>query len=163
MFGFYSFTLLPTSWAGVAMLLAGLTLLILDLRTHRLGPLTALGFAAILAGSLWLFAGAHPALRMSWWAIALGMAGTAIFFLSIMTSALKARAAKPVIGTEGLVGSVGVARTDISPEGQVMARGTLWRARTLGAAIGRGTPIKVKGIKGLTLMVEASEDDDPTS
>jgi membrane-bound serine protease (ClpP class) len=78
-----------------------------------------------------------------------------------MTSAIRARAAKPLVGTEGLVGSFGIARTDISPEGQVMARGTLWRAQTVGAAIGQGTSIKILGVKGLILMVEPAEEISP--
>ncbi|MDQ4149561.1 MAG: hypothetical protein M3164_06200 [Actinomycetota bacterium] len=158
MFGFHALTVLPTSWTGVALMIGGIALLVADLRANRLGAVTVLGFVTLAAGSVLLFARAHPSLRLPWWAIAMGLAANAIFFLSVMTSALKARAAKPLIGTEGLVGSMGVARTDISPEGQVMAKGTLWRAQTLGAAIGRGTPIKVKGIKGLTLMVEPSDE-----
>jgi len=59
------------------------------------------------------------------------------------------------------MGAVGIARTDISPDGQVMARGTLWRARTLGAAIGEGTAVKVKGISGLMLMVEPISEELP--
>jgi membrane-bound serine protease (ClpP class) len=160
-FGVYGLTVLPTSWLGAAMLIAGFGLLLADLRTNRLGRLSALGFAAIAVGSLRLFAGAHPALELPWWAVAVGLAATAIFFLSIMTSAIRARAAKPLVGTEGLVGSFGIARTDISPEGQVMARGTLWRAQTVGAAIGQGTSIKILGVKGLILMVEPAEEISP--
>jgi membrane-bound serine protease (ClpP class) len=162
-FGIYALTVLPTSWLGAALIGAGFGLLVLDLRTNRLGVSSAVGFAAILTGSLLLFVGVHPSLRLSLWAVAAGLAATAIFFVSIMTSALAARAAKPLVGTDGLVGSIGVARTDISPEGQVMARGTLWRAHTVGAAIGRGTPIKVMGVRGLILMVEPAEEIAPGS
>jgi len=162
-FSLYALTVLPTSWGAAAMIVAGFGLLLAELRTNRLGRLSALGFAAVVVGSLRLFAGAHPALGLPWWAVATGLAATAIFFLSIMTSAIRARAAKPLVGTEGLVGSLGIARTDISPEGQVMARGTLWRAQTVGAAIGQGTSIKVLGVKGLVLMVEPAEEISPGS
>lgn len=162
-FGLYSLTVLPTSWAGAALIVAGFGCLLAELRTNRLGRLSALGFAAILVGSLQLFPGVHPALGLPWWAVGAGLAATAIFFLSIMTSAIRARAAKPLVGTEGLVGSLGIARTDISPGGQVMARGTLWRAQTVGAAIGQGTSIKVLGVKGLVLMVEPAEEISPGS
>jgi membrane-bound serine protease (ClpP class) len=159
MFGFYSLTALPTSWASMALILAGMALLTADLRTNRLGLRTWGGFLALAAGSFWLYPAASPALRMPLWATLMGLSLTALFFLSVMTSAVRARSAKPLVGTEGLVGGAGLAKTDISPEGQVMARGTLWRARTLGVAIGRGSPVTIKGIKGLILMVEPAEPD----
>lgn len=95
---------------------------------------------------------------MSWWAAIGGIVMTVLFFVSVMTSAIRARTAKPLPGSDGILEAVGVARTDIAPDGQVMARGTLWRARTLGAAIGQGTAVKVKGISGLMLMVEPTNE-----
>jgi alkylation response protein AidB-like acyl-CoA dehydrogenase len=72
-----------------------------------------------------------------------------------------ARKARTVFRILASAEAVGVARTDISPDGQVLARGTLWRARTLGAAIGEGTAVKVKGVSGLMLMVEPTSEKPP--
>lgn len=157
-FSFHAFTALPVSWPAVGALLLAFVLLTVDLGGGRLGLLSILGFTALAGGSLFLYSGAHPAVRLSWWAVAGGIAMTGIFFVQAMTSAIKARTAKPLPGAEGILEAVGVARTDIAPDGQVMARGTLWRARTLGAAIGQGTAVKVKGISGLMLMVEATNE-----
>ena len=42
-----------------------------------------------------------------------------------------------------------------------MAKGTLWRARSLGAAIAQGAEVEIKGVKGLMLMVEPSGREEP--
>lgn len=157
-FSFHAFTALPVSWLAVGALVLAFVLLTVDLGAGKLGIVSMLGLAALLAGTLLLYSGAHPAVRLSWWAIVGGILMTFVFFVQAMTSAIKARTAKPLPGAEGILEAVGVARTDIAPDGQVMARGTLWRARTLGAAIGQGTAVKVKGVSGLMLMVEPTDE-----
>lgn len=154
---FYSLSILPVSWAGVALLVLAVVFFVADLHTSGLGIFTAGGILSLIAGSLLLFAGADPSLRLSWWAIAIAVAATLLFFVSVMTAAIRARRARPLSGAEGIVGTVGTARTDIAPDGQVMAKGTLWRARTLGAAIPKGSKVKVRGVSGLMLIVEPVE------
>lgn len=160
-FGFYALSILPTSWAGVALLVLAVVFFLLDLHVAGLGVFTVGGALALVAGSLLLFSNASPQLRLPWWSIATAALVTVIFFLSVMTAAVRARTAKPISGSEGIVGTFGRARTDISPEGQVMAKGTLWRARTLGAAIAQGAEVEIKGVKGLMLMVEPSGREEP--
>lgn len=154
-FGFYGLSVLPTSWAGLALLFLGITFFIADLHIAGLGIFTAGGVVAMLVGSIMLFSGGQ--IRLSWWAIGGAVTATMLFFVSVMTAAIRARTAKPLSGSEGIVGTKGIARTDIAPDGQVMARGTLWRARTLGAAIAQGTTVEIKGTSGLMLMVEPAE------
>lgn len=157
-FSFYAFTALPVSWIAVALLIMAFLLLTWDLSRGTLAILSILGALSLVAGTLTLYGGSHPAIRLSWWAAIGGIVLTVLFFVSVMTSAIRARTAKPLPGSDGILEAVGVARTDIAPDGQVMARGTLWRARTLGAAIGQGTAVKVKGISGLMLMVEPTNE-----
>jgi membrane-bound serine protease (ClpP class) len=153
----YGFSVMPTSWAALALVVVGIVAFVPDLHSGGLGVPTAFGTVALVAGSILLFPHASPALRLPWWAIAAGVAGTLLFFISIMTAALRARAARPPAGIEGLVGSVGLARTDLVPDGEVTAAGSLWRARTLGAAIPEGTRVRVRSVSGLLLLVEGVE------
>lgn len=154
---FYALSILPTSWAGVALLLLAVGFFLADLHTGGLGIFTVGGVTALIAGSVLLFSGADEALRLPWGAVAAAVVGMLLFFISAMTAAIRARLSKPVSGAEGMIGTEGLARTDIAPDGQVMARGTLWRARTVGAAIPKGSKVKVRSVSGLMLMVEPLE------
>ena len=161
--GLYGFTVLPTSWAALTLVLLGLAAFVPDLHMGGLGVPTAAGTLALAAGSFLLFPHAAPALRLPWWAAVSGVAGTLVFFISIRTAALRARAARPPAGLEGIVGSVGVARTALVPDGEVTAAGSLWRAHTLGAAVAEGTRVRVRSVSGLLLMVEPVPDEEPTA
>jgi membrane-bound serine protease (ClpP class) len=153
--GLYGCTLLPTSWAALALLMIGLLLFVPDMHNGGLGPVSAAGAVGVTAGSLLLFPHAQPALQLPTWAIVAGVVGTAIFFIQIMTAALRARLERPPAGAEGLMGSIGVARTDLIPDGQVTAGGSLWRARTMGAAIAEGSRVRVRSVSGIVLLVDA--------
>lgn len=158
--GFYALSILPTSWAGVALIALGIVFFVVDLHVAGLGVFTIGGVLALVAGSLLLFAGADPALRLAWWAIAGAVVASMLFFISVMTAAIRSRSIRPVAGSEALIGAFGVARTDIAPEGQIAARGTIWRARTAGMAIGEGAPVKILGVSGLSVMVEEARQEE---
>jgi len=58
------------------------------------------------------------------------------------------------------LGKRGVVHTDIRPEGAVIVDGEMWRARlSHGATLVRGGKIKVVGVRGMLLEVEADVPD----
>jgi membrane-bound serine protease (ClpP class) len=57
------------------------------------------------------------------------------------------------VGVQTLVGKVGVAASDLWPEGQVRVGGEIWRARCAGGC-DSGTRIVVRAVDGLTLVVD---------
>ena len=152
--GFYGLSVLPTNWAGVFLILLGVALFIVDLQMVGLGWWTAGGLAALISGSILLFAGVDESLRLSPWAIGAAVALTLLFFISVMTAALRVRLRRPITGEEALVGAVGEAKTDIAPEGTVITKGTLWRARTMEMGIAAGAQVRVMATEGLVLLVE---------
>jgi len=60
---------------------------------------------------------------------------------------------RATVGVEALVGKVGVASSDLWPEGQVKIGGEIWRARCDGGC-DAGTRIVVRAVEGLTLVVD---------
>jgi membrane protein implicated in regulation of membrane protease activity len=60
---------------------------------------------------------------------------------------------KATVGVETLVGKIGVAASDLWPEGQVRVGGEIWRARCAGGC-DSGTRIVVRAVDGLTLVVD---------
>jgi membrane-bound serine protease (ClpP class) len=57
-------------------------------------------------------------------------------------------------GSTGILGLTGIAHTAIAPEGTVFVRGELWRARSQ-LNVSRGENVRVTGVEGLMLEVEA--------
>ena len=156
--GFYALSVLPTNWAGVLLIILAVILFLVDLQTAGLGVFTIGGAAALVAGGLLLFAGAVDALTLSPLAIAISVVVALIFFISVMTAALRVRLRRPITGEDSLVGSVGEAKTDIAPEGTVLTNGTLWRARTMETGIAAGSKVQVKATEGLVLLVEPLDE-----
>ena len=152
--GFYALSVLPTSWAGVALIALAVAFFLVDLHVAGFGVFTAGAVVALIAGSLLLFSGAGPELGLAWWAIAGAVLGSLLFFVGAMTAAIRARLSKPISGSEGLIGTTGIAKTEIAPEGRVAARGTLWRARTAEGAIAEGSQVRIRSVTGLLLIVE---------
>jgi len=60
------------------------------------------------------------------------------------------------IPNTGLVGFIGDTRERLDPEGYIMVRGELWKARSMrdGDVIEKGTSVIVRDVAGLTLLVE---------
>jgi len=151
----WSFQALSMSLAGLALILLALLLFIAELKVQSSGVLTAGGIAAFLLGSLMLAnPAAEPYIAISLKLIASATAFTALFFLAILLLVLRAMRRKPVTGAEGMVGMVGVARSELSPEGYVHVHGELWRAVARQGSIGKGRKVKVVGVRDLTLEVE---------
>jgi membrane-bound serine protease (ClpP class) len=157
--GFYGLTILPTNWAAVALIVAGMVFFLVDIYVPGLGVWTVGGAAALTGGGLLLFSGAAPALRLSPWAIVLVVGTTVPFFAFAMTAALRLRRRPSVIGSESMVGLIGEARTDIAAAGTVLAKGTLWQARSSGDAIPAGSKVRIQETQGLTLVVGRDEEE----
>jgi membrane-bound serine protease (ClpP class) len=152
--GLYALSVLPTNWVGVLLIVLAVVFFVVDVHAAGLGVWSVGGVVALLAGSLLLFSGAPEALQLDLWVIAAALFGTLVFFISVMTAALRVRLRRPVTGQEGIIGQIAEARTDIAPEGTVFTGGTLWRARTMETGIAAGSKVEVKATEGLVLLVE---------
>ena len=151
---FYAFNILPTNWVGVLLVALAVVAFLIDLQVAGLGVWTFGGLAALIAGGMILFSGADPAVELDPWAIVTAVVLTLIFFISVMTAALRVRLRRPISGEESMIGLVAEAKTDIAPEGTVSTKGTLWRARTMETGIAAGSKVKVMATEGLVLLVE---------
>ena len=109
-----------------------------------------LGAASVLLGLYLLDVLSAP------WAIATLVVFTA-GLIAFAVPALRARRQQPQTGAESVIGMVGRARTDISPEGTVALKGTLWQARS-SASVAAGSDVRVRAVEGLTLIVEPTEE-----
>ena len=66
---------------------------------------------------------------------------------------IRARSQKVVTGPAGMLNTIGIALTALSPAGQVLVRGEYWNAVSA-TPVASGASVRVIGIDGLTLKVE---------
>jgi membrane-bound serine protease (ClpP class) len=149
----YGLVVVPPSWPGLGLLLAGLVLLTADVRFRRLGVLTALGMAAFSAGSVLLYGGVADAIDISPWLVGAAVVGAFLYFGFGLTVAIQSRE-RLTSTRHGLIGLVGETRGLLAPDGPVFVKGTLWRGRAMDGPIPPGTRVRVRGLDGLVLKVE---------
>jgi membrane-bound serine protease (ClpP class) len=154
---FFAFQSLPVNWAGLLLLLFGVILLIVEIKVVSHGILTVGGVVAMLLGSLMLYdAPETTGIRLSWLVIIPTVGTTAALVFFAVSMGIRALYRPSVTGANAMVGRLGVARTALQPEGQVLIDGELWRAVSPDAAVGAGEPVQVTAIDGLTLEVRRS-------
>jgi membrane-bound serine protease (ClpP class) len=150
----YGLEVLPThSWA-IALLVLSMAAFAIDVQTGVPRVWTAVGGVLFVVGSLMLYDG----LSLSWITLGAAFVGVALTFLMAMPAMVRTRFSTPTIGREWMIGELGRAVTDISPDGTVQVREALWRAYTNRATpIGQLDRVRVVGIEGLVLEVEPEE------
>ncbi len=154
----YGMTAVPVSWLGFGLLVGGIALMVADVRARRLGVLTGAGLAAFLAGSLLAWRGLAPDLRISPWLIGGAVAASLLYYGFGLTVAQQSH--DRIVNTQrGLIGLVGEARGRLAPEGPVYVKGAMWRGRSAQGEIVQGTRVRVRGVDGLVLRVEAEPAD----
>ena len=151
---FFALQSLPINYAGLLLILFGIVLLIAEIKVVSHGVLAIGGIVALALGSLMLFDAPEIGFRVSWWVILPTVGATAGMFLVAVAAGLRALSARAPAGGSALVGQTGVARGALSPEGQVLVQGELWRAVAQGAPVAEGARVRVVGANGLTLTVE---------
>jgi membrane-bound serine protease (ClpP class) len=87
--------------------------------------------------------------------IALVVAAIAVLILYF---ALRAQSYKVETGKEALIGSTGVATTDLNPNGTVRVNGEFWQATAKDSMVKKDENVKVIGMKGMFLVVQATEE-----
>jgi membrane-bound serine protease (ClpP class) len=151
---FFAFQSLPINFAGLLLILFGIVLLIAEIKVVSHGVLAVGGIVAMALGSLMLFDAPEIGFRVSWRVIIPTVGATAGIFLFVIAAGVRALAARSPVGAPALVGETGVARVALSPEGQVLVHGELWRAVARGTPVEEGARVRVVDVKGLTLTVE---------
>jgi membrane-bound serine protease (ClpP class) len=150
--GLSSLSILPLNWTGVALLVLALALFVLEAKFTSHGMLGIGGTISMVLGALLLVNG-PPEMRIhlsTALAVALPFAAITMFLVSIV---VKARRNKVLTGPEGMIGELGIARTALEPEGQVLVRGEYWDA-VAAAPVPAGAQVRVSGVAGLKLKVE---------
>ena len=155
--GFFGLQVLPISWAGLLLMLLALGFFVAEAFVASHGALALAGAASFVLGALLLFDPAGDIYDVSIW-VALAIALTlALVIGGAMAKVWQVRRTRPQTGEEELVGSVGVVRRRLAPDGHVFVHGELWQARTADGPLEPGDPVRVDRIDGLRLEVSPAE------
>jgi len=151
---FYAFQTLPVNYAGLLLIILAIILFILEVKIVSHGILTIGGVISMVIGSLMLFESPAPFMKLSLAVILPAAIITALFFSLTLGLAYKAHKRKPVTGSEGLVGTKGVAHTDITKEGgMVLLHGERWAAYS-DEPVARGEKVIVENVADLKVKVK---------
>jgi membrane-bound serine protease (ClpP class) len=150
--GFFALSVLPFSYAGLALLALAVLLFIAEIKIVSYGMLSVAGVICLVLGSLMLFKTPEPALRVSLELIASLAAFSLLVVGFLLWMSARARLAPVSTGAEGLLREVGTARSALTPGGKVFVHGEIWNA-VAEEPVAAGEPVEVVAIRNLTLTV----------
>jgi membrane-bound serine protease (ClpP class) len=148
----FAFELLPTNFAGLALLVVGAGMMAAEFFFPAYGSLGIGGLIAFVVGSIILFSGA-PGVEVALPLIG-GLATVGgLVILGIVYLATRARRSPVVTGTQAMLGAVVEAAEDLAVRGRVRYGGEMWNACS-SAPLKAGQTARVVKVEGLTLWVE---------
>lgn len=149
----YAFQLLPINYAGVALLLLGVALMVGEAFQPSFGILGIGGSVAFVIGSIILMETDAPGFGIDISVIITFTAISALVFIFVIGMAIRARRRPVVSGLEQLVGGEARVLADFDHRGQVLIHSETWTA-TSPTPLKKNQKVRVTGLDGLTLNVE---------
>ena len=149
----FAFQVLPVSFAGLALIILGVSFMVAEVFVSSFGALGIGGVIAFTIGSVILFDTDMPGFGVSPWLVAGVVIVSAAFFMAVVWLAFKARSRPVVSGAEEMIGARATALENFSEHGRVRVLGEEWQAHTP-RALKKGQKLRVTGRDGLVLIVE---------
>jgi membrane-bound serine protease (ClpP class) len=150
----FGFSVLPISWTGLALILLGVALLVVDAHVVTHGALTVSGLIALAFGMIMLFHNAPAPYTTNVWLVVGFTLVLGLAWVFALTKAVQVRRRPPSVGPARVVGAEAIVRAP----GQVFVEGELWHAhRSDGGDLVPGSHVRVAGMDGLELTVTAEE------
>ncbi|HEX7582496.1 MAG TPA: nodulation protein NfeD [Gaiellaceae bacterium] len=150
----FGFSVLPISWTGLALILLGVVLLVIDAHVVTHGALTTSGLIALGFGMVMLFHNAPAPYHTSVPIVLAFTLSLGLFWVFALTKAVQVRRRPVTVGPARVIGAEAVVRAP----GQVFVGGELWHAhRPDGGDLVPGAHVRVAAMDGLELTVTEEE------
>ncbi|WP_439146780.1 NfeD family protein [Vibrio sp.] len=154
----YSLQMLPVSYAGLALILLGIALMVAEAFSPSFGIFGLGGVAAFTLGSIMLMDTEVPGYQIAL-PLIIGISLFSVAFIVVTISMLLRVRSKPVTtGMEAVVGDTGKVVSGFPGAGRVLVEGEIWQAKCA-SELQAGQIIRVTKLTGLSLDVEALPDD----
>jgi membrane-bound serine protease (ClpP class) len=149
----YAFQVLSVNYAGLALILLGIALMVAEAFAPSFGALGLGGVVAFVVGSIILLDREVPGFEIA--TSLIGGISTAGGLVALLIAVYFARSRRrPVVtGAEQLLHEPAVAIADFDASGPVRVRGEIWNAAAR-APVKAGQKLRVVRVDGLTLQVE---------
>jgi membrane-bound serine protease (ClpP class) len=154
--GLTALTLLPLNYAGLALVLFGIALMVAEKFSPGYGVLGIGGVASFVVGAIFLFdpAGADVDIAVAW-PVIVATAGTSFLLMTFIVGfAVRARQRPVMGGGEEMIGLEGEVVDWQDKRGTIRVHSEIWSAESE-RAFKRGDRVQVTGRKGLILTVRA--------
>ncbi|MEJ2593345.1 MAG: nodulation protein NfeD [Candidatus Thiodiazotropha sp.] len=148
----YAFQVLPINYAGVGLILLGLSLMVAEAFVPSFGAIGIGGVIAFIVGSMIMIDTEQPGYGISLPLIIAIAAASAFLLVFIIGMALKSHRRPVVSGREEMLASEGRVLNDFVGEGEVRIHGEVWQARS-DQFLHQAQRVRVTGRRGLVLDV----------
>lgn len=155
---FFALQTLPVNYAGILLIILAIIFFIMEMKISSYGLLSVAGFISLLLGSLMLFKGTGPDMKLSLTVLLPTIILISGFFAFVAGLVFRAQISKPRTGTKGLVGEIGVVKKALTPEGKVFVHGELWNAKAR-KEIAEDVKVRVVNVENLILEVELQDEN----
>jgi membrane-bound serine protease (ClpP class) len=155
---FFAMQTLPVNYAGILLIVLAIIFFIMEMKITSYGLLSVAGVVSLLLGSLMLFKGSAPDMKLSLQVVLPTIILISGFFVAVAGLVFRAQISKPTTGSTGLVGEIGVVKKALTPEGKVFVHGELWNARAKDP-IDKDAKVRIVQVVNLILEVEPAEQD----
>ena len=157
--GLFALQLLPISYAGLALMVLGIGLMIAEAFLPSFGALGLGGITAFVIGSVMLIDTELPGYGIPWALIVPVALASALFSFFVAGLALRARRRPVVTGAEELVGASGEILADMEREGWARIHSEQWQVRS-SVPLKRGSRVRVRARHDLVLDVEPDKENE---
>ena len=148
----YALQLLPVNYAGLALIVVGIGLMVAEAFVPSFGALGLGGIAAFTFGAILMFDSGIPGFGISV-TFVIGMAvAAALFVIWLVGFLLKLQRRGAVSGRGSIVGGTGTAMEDFEGDGKIWLEGEAWAAYSQ-VPITKDQEVIVTEMRGLTLHV----------
>jgi membrane-bound serine protease (ClpP class) len=152
----FAFQVLPVNYAGLALIILGVVLIIAESLVPSFGALGFGGVAAFVFGSIIMLDSDIPGMQIARPLIFSIALLASLLLLALVYTLMKIRRRPSVSGAESMLGQAAEALEDFEHSGVVFINGERWNAQT-NIPVSKGDRVRVTKIHGLVVDVAPTE------
>jgi membrane-bound serine protease (ClpP class) len=146
---------LPIHLWSLLLLLLGFVLIGVEFFAPIHSALVVTGLALVLVGALNLIDLIQaPGATINVWVVPVAALALGVLAACSLWAAVRNRSRPVLTGIEALIGRVGVAISDLAPQGMVRVDGEVWSAVADVALIPAGEQVQIVAVEGVTIWIQ---------